>query len=624
MKHRIIAIAILMSLSFAFSSHHALGQSNNPADLKELESFLDDFIIKKMEEYHIPGVAFVLVKDGKIIVRKGYGYADLENKIPVKPDETIFRVGSISKLFTATAVMQLCEQGRIDLKADVNKYLKLFKLENNYPEPVTMANLLTHTAGFRGRAIGSMTRSESDRIPLGEFLAANMPPRSLPPGRYISYSNDGFYLAGYLVEEISGVPFAQYVADHILHPLGMEKSSFLLPPHLMPNLAKGYSCVNGNYQSVPIEFSKLLSSPAGSLISTADDMARFMIAHLQGGRYQDRRILNENTCREMQRQQFTNDSRLPGTCYGFYEYQGYNQRAILHDGDVSGFSSRLFLLPDRNMGFFICNNNGNSIVRMELTDSLMSHYYPLPKESVPSKPAADIKSPHKRLAGSYRSLRFGLDSFDKFESANALLNISDRQINSWIELEPRLFQVPKSKTRFVFREDGEGNITHLFIDAQQMPMSYERVALYDTATFLWVPLGFILLVFLSACVVWPMMHHIRRKRKQSVEMSRSARHARLLAIVTVALNLMFFACFTPSMFLLNDEFVYGLPFVIKALLVIPIATTLLAIGLPVFALLAWKYRWWSFVERLHYSLVAFACIGLVLWLYHWNWLGFQY
>lgn len=609
-----------------FENNEALNSENKssgPEDPKELESILDKFISEKMEEYHIPGLVFVLVKDGEIFFSKGYGYADLDKKIPVKPDETLFRVGSISKLFTATAAMQLYEQGRLDLNSDVNEYLELFQLQENYPKPVTMANLLTHTAGFRGKAIGYLTLRESDRIPLGEFLAANMPSQALPPGSVISYSNHGFYLAGHLVEEISGVSFAQFVADNILHPLGMEKSSFLMLPHLLPNLAKSYSYSNGNYEVVPVRYSIPEASPAGSLIATADDMARFMIAHLQGGRYGDNRILNEVICCEMQQQQFANHPRLPGTCYGFYEYSGYNQRAIFHDGDIAGFSSRLFLLPDLNLGIFVCNNGDNSRFRMQITDQFLSHYYPAQKQASPSSPSPGFKTRAKRLAGSYRSLRLGLDSIDKLATTGALLNIKDRHVNSWIEVEPLFFQASKSETRFAFREDSEGNITHLFIDAQQMPMSLEKIAWYDTPIFMWISIGFILFVFLSACVIWIIRHRIRHRRKQSAE-SRSARRARLLMILIVTLNLIFFIGFTPSMFLLEDELVYGVPLVITALLIIPIITSVLTVGLPVFSFLAWKRKYWSFIERLHYSLIAFTCMGFILWLHHWNLLGFRY
>lgn len=597
---------------------------NKSLDLKKLEVCLDDFFKQKMESRHIPGAVFVLVKDGKIIFHKGYGYSDVEKKINVKPDETIFRVGSVSKIFTATAAMQLNEKGKIDIHADVNKYLSLFKLENNYPEPVTMANLLSHTAGFRGRSIGSMTQNESNRIPLGEFLASNMPGRSLPPGRIINYSNHGFQLAGYLVEVVSGIPFAQYIDDNILHPLGMDKSSFIPLPRLLTYMAKGYSYADGGYNDVPNDYSLSLISPSGSLLSTADDMARFMIAQLQGGIFQDQRILNENTCNEMQKRQFTNDPRLPGTCYGFYEYQNYNKRAIFLDGDVTGFSSRMFLLPDQNTGFFVCSNSENSRLRMQLTDTLMSHFFSDPEKPVTANPVAGSKSNLTLLAGNYRNLRIGLDYFDKFEEASALLTLSDKDISGWIELEPFLFQLPNSKTRLLFKQNNEGKVTNLFIDSQQMPVSYERAEWYDTEMFIWIPYGFFSFVFLSSCVIWLFMYYIQRKRKPLVENCRPARQVRMLLIFTVVLNFIFIASLAPSVYLFKDDFQFGMPIIIKILLVIPIVTTILTIGLSAFSLSVWKNKYWNLKARLHYSLITLTCIGFILWLYHWNWLGFQY
>jgi CubicO group peptidase (beta-lactamase class C family) len=323
MRPKIIFAAIQVSIIFAIGSHAQPGgivshegkslgiQCSDPEDSRVLESLLDDFIQKKMEQDHIPGIVFVLVKDGEIILSKGYGYADVEKKIPVKPDETVFRVGSVAKLFTATGIMQLYDQGKIDLHTDVNDYLEAFKLAENYPDPVTAAHLLTHTAGFRGRAIGTLTRSASGRKSLGAFLADNIPERSMPPGSVISYSNNGFYLAGYLIEILSGQSFTQYMENHILSPLSMKKSSFLMPPHLLPSLAEGYSYNKGAYQVVPLEYFVCESSPAGSLIATAEDIARFMIAHLQGGLFQGKRILNVSTCRMMHEQQAVNDPRLP-------------------------------------------------------------------------------------------------------------------------------------------------------------------------------------------------------------------------------------------------------------------------------------------------------------------------
>jgi len=596
-------------------------QSTVQVDLKKLESFLDEFVKNKMEQYHIPGLVFLMVKDGEVFFMKGYGYADVQNQKPVIPDETVFRVASISKLFTATAVMQLVERGAIDLHTNVNQYLKLLKLEENYAKSVTMANLLTHSAGFRGRSIHSMVRNKSERMPLGEFLAHNMPPRSMPPGSVISYSNHGFQLAGYLVEVTAGVPFEKYVEDNILSPLGMKNSSFTEPENLLPRLAKGYYFSDGTYQDVPVEYFKSFPSPSGSLIATADDIGHFLIAHLQGGHYQDKHILNENTCREMQKQQFANDKRLPGTCFGFYEYQAYGQRALLHDGDVTGFASRLFLIPDINIGFFVCNNNSNSILRMQLTDSLMKHFFS--KAENTEKSAFNNKSTQnvKKFAGNYRYTPIGLDYFDKFEAPHSSWSVSKNFINSLIELEPLMYIIPNSNTRIVFREDEEGEISNLFLDAQQMPLSYERVEWYDTLAFFYIPLISILLIFLATLIIWLVKRHKKHKIEQDIQTVFTLR-ARSLAHYLVVLNLLFLLCFTPAVVFLNDKFVFGIPILIKILLIVPIISSVLVVGLLVFTVIVWKRKVWNFADRLHYSIITATCIGFVIWLYHWNWLGF--
>ena len=172
------------------------------------------------------GAVFLLVKDGRVFFARGYGYSDLMKRTAVDPAKTVFRVGSVSKLFTATAVLQLAERGEVDLHTDVNRYLKTFQLEENFPAPVTLANLLTHTGGFDDRAIGIAARNAQDQAPLGEYLARSMPPRVRPPGEMYNYSSHGIALAGYIVETVSGQPFGEYVEKNILEPLEMRQSSF--------------------------------------------------------------------------------------------------------------------------------------------------------------------------------------------------------------------------------------------------------------------------------------------------------------------------------------------------------------------------------------------------------------
>lgn len=263
-------------------------------DPKKVEEFLDHFFTVKMQEFHCPGAVVAVVKDGKILLAKGYGHADVSRQIPADPEKTRFYIASVSKLFTATAVMQHYDRGALRLDADVNAYLKHTQLDNNYPQPVTPFNLLTHTAGLEDLS----------------FLMGGTPHRVFPPGAVISYSNYGFELAGQMVADIAGTPFADYVERNIFQPLEMTHSSFVPPPDSVSDVALGYIFEGGKVQPFGRPMSGV--SPAGSAISTATDMARFMIAQVHGGGYGEVHILSETAARLMHQRQISNHAKLPG------------------------------------------------------------------------------------------------------------------------------------------------------------------------------------------------------------------------------------------------------------------------------------------------------------------------
>ncbi|MGH2413664.1 MAG: serine hydrolase domain-containing protein, partial [Microcystaceae cyanobacterium] len=342
---------------------------------QQLEQFLDGFFAEQMKQQHVPGAALVIVKDGEILLSKGYGYANLEKQTPVSPSQTLWRMGSVSKLLTATAVMQLVEQGKLNLNGDISQYLKDFPIPNTYPQPITGANLLTHTDGFDfGWGIGVLAPSPAELKPLGEFLRSNQRPRLLPPGEIYLYGNVGISLAGYLVEKISGLPFAQYIDTNILQPLNMRQSTFEqpLPPLLAKDLAVGYESENGQFKPRP--FAYYQSPPTGAFTATATDMSHFMMAHLQHGRYGEQQILQEATVREMHRQQFTHHPLMPGSAYGFYEHFVNGQRALEHSGRMNGYNSLLMLVPQQNLGVFLAyNNNGGRLIR-EFTEAFFDRY----------------------------------------------------------------------------------------------------------------------------------------------------------------------------------------------------------------------------------------------------------
>lgn len=652
-------------------------QKQGPDDPQELEVFLDNFFAQQMTRLHIPGAAIAIVKDGEIFFTKGYGYADLEKKIPVDPNKTLFRLASVSKLFAATAVMQLVERGQLNLKDDVNKYLKNFQLQENYPAPVTINNLLTHTGGFDEKFIGLAARNTSELIPLGDYLAKRMPPRVSPPGQTISYSNHGIALAGYLVEEISGVPFAQYTDQNILQPLNMQQSSFSqpLPAHLASGLAVGYEYRRGSYQPVPFYY--INDGPAGALKATTTDISHFIIAHLQKGRYGDTKILEETTAQQMHSSHFTHHPRLPGWAYGFSERFQNNLRAIEHSGTDPGFASLLFLLPEQKLGLFVAYNNEQDELREQLIGQFLDRYYPVREPISSPQPNPDFQHRANYFVGNYRFSRYPHSTIEKLapvllkapvsapelrvrangdgmltlepssykpdrsprralKKVDSVLhgaatdnsNSSSRTTNQLIEIEPLLFQFTDA-SYVAFKEDGQGRITHMFIGAD----AFEKLAWYETNAFQLSLFGFCILVFLSSCVGWSSRSLTRNWQKYPSLLLGSKQEIQFLIrlsgstlpVAISALNL-FFLLGTILVLLLSNlyEFAYGLPPIITALLCIPILTANLTAILSVFMVVSWQDKRWSVLRRLYYLLFILCAWGFISFLSYWNLLGFEF
>lgn len=328
-----------------------------PGDLQE---FTDKFFAKQLDALHIPGVVFIFVQGDDVIYSKGYGYANLEQETPMDAENMVVRIGSISKSFVATAVMQLVEQGKLDLHTDVNQYLTAFQLEENYPEPVTLAHLLTHTAGFEDPPYATSTDHTSIK-PLREYLATNMPPRTHVPGEFYIYCSHGIDLAALIVEEVSGVPFVKYMEQNIFKPLGMEHTQYLLAPPMPENLATGYFYEKGGFLQKSIQVPQPMdydnSYPSGSIVSTAADMAHFLTAQFQGGCYNGVCILRPETIAQMHEAQIPTSREGQKATFGFVEWSLDGQRSLSHSGAIKGFGDILEFFPDQGFGYFISFND---------------------------------------------------------------------------------------------------------------------------------------------------------------------------------------------------------------------------------------------------------------------------
>ena len=621
----------------------ASSQVQGPTDPAEMEAFLDDLLAKQMEEYHIAGAAVAVVKDGKLFFAKGYGYADLENKIPVDPETTIFRTGSVGKVFTWTAVMQLVEQGKLDLDADINTYLD-FRIPDTYPQPITLKHLLTHTSGLENRLIASGVTDDNDVVPAREFLITHMAARVRPPGDYVNYSNYNAILAGYIVGQMSGQPYDQYIQEHILDPLGMVHSTaqLALPPDLRPLASVGYTYAGGIFKPFPYFTGSPAGLPSGMHQASVTDMARFMIAHLQGGRYSDAnipeaRILKENTMQQMHSKLYTPDQRLWGIAYGLFDWSDNGQRTLGHSGYFPPMTSVLLLLPDQNLGVYVVYNSkgGKRATNPHagFQRAFFDHYYPASAVE-PIQPPVDFAGRAGRFVGSYRSTQASGTTVFKMVGLIEEGKISDPVdgtllFSTWtgdkrfVEVEPLYFRQVDGPFGIAFREDDRGRITHLFSD-KEPNVAYEKLDWYETRGFhLALALGSVL-IFLSMIPVG-LIRFIRDRRSSDRKSNvRGARVAYRIILTISVLNLLFLVGIALGIPAVDQNELLDPPWIMKIALGLGVLAAVLTIGAVVYTVLAWKNRYWGITSRLYYTLGTVAAVAFVWFLNYWNLLGWRY
>jgi CubicO group peptidase (beta-lactamase class C family) len=650
-----LALAVLLSTSgSAMAQENTVAPSRNvptapsqqqgPTDPAELEAFLDELLGKEMEENHIAGAAVSVVKDGELFLAKGYGDADLENGIPVDPEETVFRIGSVGKLLTYTAVMQLVEQGKLDLDADINTYLD-FRIPDTYPEPITLKHLMTHTSGFEERWLDSVVSDPSELVPAREWLVSYMPARVCPPGDCAGYSNYNAMLAGYIVARVSGQPYEQYIQEHIFDPLGMANSTAQspIPPELRAHASVGYTYEDGAFQAFPDYTAQPAVVPSGVHWATVTDMARFMIAHLQDGRYSDKdisgaRILKETTARQMHSTQYTPDPRLLGSAYGFADVSDNGQRALGHEGYFPPMRSQLLLLPDQNLGVFIAYNSEGAgaltVQHIGFQRAFFDHYYPAPAVE-PIQPPADFAERAGRFEGLYR---YASSPATTFQKAGGLVGANTVEIrdpgdgtlllpiggHEWrfVEVEPLYFRQVDGSFAMVFREDDGGRITQMYTDL--MPQ-YTAVKLnwYETPGFNMPLLLACVLVFLSM-IPLAAIRFIRNRRPGGyrIPASRGARVAYWIILGICVLNLLIVVGMVPG-FNPPTE-LHGAQLIVKIVLGLGVLSAVLTVGALLYTVLAWKNSYWGIAARVHYTLVTVVAVAFVWFLNYWNLLGWRW
>ena len=378
-----------------------------------LEPWLDGYMREALNTSGIPGAVVTVVADGQVLLAKGYGVADVGAQRPVDAQETLFRVGSVSKLFAWTAVMQLVEQGRIDLDTDINQYLD-FAVPAFQGKPITMRNLMTHTAGFEEAKRGLATQHKEQLTSLGEAVKRDLPARVYAPGSTPAYSNYGAALAAYIVQRRSGEEFRAYVSRHIFQPLGMERSTFQqpLPPALARNAAVGYMSLF----APPGDFELVNWAPAGGLSATGEDMGRFMLAYLNGGDASHPRVLSADTVQRWFNSPTTFLPVVNRSTLGFAERNVNGRRSVGHDGDTILFHSLLGLYPQYGVGLFV-SFNGPGVqgaawaAREKLFADFSDRFLPAEAAATGSVTPEVVRQHARMFASAYASTRSNSTSF---------------------------------------------------------------------------------------------------------------------------------------------------------------------------------------------------------------------
>jgi CubicO group peptidase (beta-lactamase class C family) len=608
----------------------------HPLDSADLEAFFDGIIPLQLERSDVAGASVLVMKDGNRLLQKGYGYSNFKDKKPVDPKTTIFRLASISKLFTWVAVMQLQEQGKLDLDTDINRYLD-FQIGAAFGRPITLRNLMTHTGGFEEEVRDIILVKPKQPPSLRDFLVHNQPRRLFPPGIVPGYSNYGVGLGSYIVQRVTGQPFEQYVADHIFAPLGMTRSTFFQPPpkDLESFPSEGY---RGNTSKEPIGFEIFNPVGAGGLSSTAADMSRFGQALLNGGELDGKRILKPETLTAMYQPQFRASDQMPALGMGFYETWRNDLRWIGHEGDLIAFHSLFFVERSQKLILFISFNSagGAGKARPELVQMFSDRYFPSsqPQQFITVSPN-DLKS----TTGTYQSTRRAdstktrlinlfsqrTASLDK-DGVLQLGDVKDLRGHTiqWKPIAKDLFQQVDGQRRLFAIRDGAGKVIRLAYDFPGVQA--ERIPWYDSAAVVYALCGGSV-VILAAVVLASLFRMGRRllfknrpkpaPQPGTVWLPRTSRFAAWLWLLLLG---GIFGLFVSS----GDDLAPPTQAWDKYLYLVNTATVV-AIFFSFLAIFSGFRVWFRTglrrITQIKFSLVALACLLLVWLAVHWNVVG---
>ncbi len=604
-----------------------------PAGLDEarVEALLDTVVAEKMEAHKVPGLIITIVEGDRVVLSKGYGWAKVDGKIPVDAEKTLFRVGSLSKLVTATAFMRLTElDEQVTIDSDVRELIAPIALTLSHNAPVTPMALLTHTAGFDVTDIGDASRTLKGTIPLRDVIAGYMTPQVYPPGRYHIYTNHGFALLGYLIEVRRKMPFAQAVDKDIFGPLGMTSTSFAQPPPaaLLARLAAGHDYVEGAYKTLPLDYSNVV--PADGLVTTGADMGRFMIEHLR--LYSAREgakapgLLQPESLKQMHRRHIGYHDELDGYALGFWEerLEGSGRRVLAHTGGQLGFTSKLLIVPELSLGVFICTNRRVGKMRREVVERFMEACYPAEPAQAP--PSASVPGDQSRRVGDYMGVAFpshGVEKIGALIAPEAVVAVEwdgatlrAGRFGTLTPLGNGLFYSVEKNVKVAFGEDEGGRVTDFYVDTR----AYRRLSWAERPVTSQRVLVASFLLCLVGVFAWPVEGRRRRRKGGAPETTdKAAAWAKGAVWLACLMVVLFDVWLVVEIARASGEgWDYGLPVSLRALLMLPLLLIALCPVLWIRASIALRRGSWGPIGRVFYTLIAVVLITFLWVLSRWG------
>lgn len=602
----------------------------------DLEAFIDGIVPMQLERSDVAGASVLVMKDGQVLLEKGYGYADLKTKKPVDPNSTIFRLASISKLFTWISVMQLVEQGKLNLDTDINQYLD-FQIRPAFNKPITLRNLMTHTGGFEETADDIILLNPKNAVSLRDYLIRNQPMRLFPPGEVPAYSNYGVGLASYIVQRASGQPFEQYVQQHIFAPLGMTHSSFEqpLPKPLASLPSEGY---RDDTTKPPVGFEIFNPVGAGGLSSSAADMGRFGQALLNGGSLDGKQILKPETLTLMWTPQFQASPELPPICMGFYQDWRNSLRWIGHEGDLIAFHSLFFMEPSQKLILFVSYNSagGSARPRPEIIDMFTDRYFPgAPKTEFLKTLPPDMKA----IEGTYQSTRrsdstkMALGNLFSQRSVHidkdgvmhvaGLHDLRGHEVK-WKAIGKDLWQAEGDQQRVFAIRDHANHVVRLAVDFPGV--QEQRVRWFENGkivlTLAGASIGILALVVIASLLRLGRNLFLRKRPRWkpqpgTIWLTASLRFTAWLWILFLAAMTAYFAATSDDISIPNPHWFVWFTVINWVIAVILVFSFFAVIR----ALLIWGRSDLRHITKLKFTLVALACAILGWVAIHWNVIG---